>query len=214
MLFKSLKDHIYDYLTVQISEGKLKADMKINENEICEELGVSRTPLREALLKLENDGLLEKLPRKGFKVKKLSEKSAKDKYTIIGALDGLAATLSLPNLSKSDYFEMEMIIRKIDLVLEEDDFAQYISLQNDFHNVYLYKCGNQELIDLLAKLKMGFMNKTYFEKFEKEEAIRILMKTNQEHKVIIKLMTKGETEELDRYMRYVHWHLDNSLYEL
>lgn len=214
MNFKSLKDHIYDYLSLQITEGKLKANMKINEIEICEELGVSRTPLKEALIQLEYDGLLKRLPRKGFKVKALTPEIAKEKYTIIGALDGLAAVLSLPNLSKSDYFEMDMTVKKIDLVLEEEDFNQYIELQNNFHNVYVNKCGNKELIKLLNKQKKSFLKKTYFEEMKQNKIVDVLIITNNEHKKIIELMKEGKKEKIEDYIRNEHWNPEYSLYQL
>lgn len=214
MNFKSLKDHIYDYLSLQITEGKLKANMKINEIEICEELGVSRTPLKEALIQLEYDGLLERLPRKGFKVKELTPEAAKEKYTIIGALDGLAAVLSLPNLTKSDYFEMDMTVKKIDLILEEEDFNQYIELQNNFHNVYVNKCGNKELIQLLNKLKKSFLKKTYFEEIKQNKNIDVLLRTNNEHKRIIEFMKEGNKEKIENYIRNEHWNPEYSFFEL
>ena len=91
--FKTLKDHVYDYIAEQILLGKLQPEEKINENAVCKELSISRTPVREALIQLSSEGILDNVPRKGFVVKNMTEKEAQELYTIIGHLDGLSAAL-------------------------------------------------------------------------------------------------------------------------
>ena len=101
--FLSLKDHVYQYIAEQISKEELVPGEKINENEICRELSISRTPVREALIQLSSEGVLENVPRKGFIIKQMKETEARQLYEVIGVLDGLAAQRSLPvrNLRKS-----------------------------------------------------------------------------------------------------------------
>ena len=67
--FKSLKDHVYDYIETQIKEGKLSPNQRINEAVICKELNISRTPVREALIQLSAEGVLENNARKGLILK-------------------------------------------------------------------------------------------------------------------------------------------------
>ena len=104
--FKTLKDHVYDYISQQILEGNLKPSESINESDISEALSVSRTPVREALIQLSCEGMLENVPRKGFILKGTTEKEAAELYQIIGALDALSATLSYDVLSENDYTKM------------------------------------------------------------------------------------------------------------
>ena len=70
--FKSLKDHVYDYIAEQILEGNLAPEEKINESVICETLKISRTPVREALIQLASEGVLKNRARKGFVVRAMS----------------------------------------------------------------------------------------------------------------------------------------------
>ena len=72
--FKTLKDHVYEYIEEQIMKGTLLPGERINENTICEELGISRTPVREALIQLTAEGVLETKARKGFVIKSVQEK--------------------------------------------------------------------------------------------------------------------------------------------
>ena len=76
--FRSLKDHVYDYIADLIDGRTLGDDHKVSEQQICDALGVSRTPVREALIQLAADGYLENVPRKGFYVKRVTEDSARE----------------------------------------------------------------------------------------------------------------------------------------
>ena len=83
MEYLSLKDHVYNYIVEQINSGKLLPGKKVNENHICEMLKVSRTPVREALIQLSSEGLLDNVPRKGFVIKSLTKQEAEETYFII-----------------------------------------------------------------------------------------------------------------------------------
>ena len=93
--YRSLKDHVYNHIVDLIDGGTLADDHKISEQQICDALGVSRTPVREALIQLAADGYLENVPRKGFYVKRVTEDSAREIVEIIGPLDGRAALLAV-----------------------------------------------------------------------------------------------------------------------
>ncbi|WP_312095119.1 GntR family transcriptional regulator, partial [Aminipila sp.] len=92
--FQSLKDHVYDYIADQILKGNLLPNEKINENKICQELNISRTPVREALIQLSSEGVLENVPRKGFVLRTLNPREAAEIYEVVGLLDGYASVLA------------------------------------------------------------------------------------------------------------------------
>ena len=81
--FKTLKDHVYDYIAEQIMEGRLRPSEKISEAAICEELSISRTPVREALIQLAGEEILENVPRKGFIIRHVDLKEARELYEVI-----------------------------------------------------------------------------------------------------------------------------------
>jgi len=205
MKIKTLKEHIYEYISSCITDGSLKANEKINEREICDDLDVSPTPVKEALIQLETDGYLNRIPRRGFYVKELTLEKVQEKYIIIGVLDGLAASLALSNMSEKDIEQMKYITEMIDIAVKAKQYNQYFQLQTEFHNVYLQKCGNEELVTLLNRLKKSFIRQTYYIQEREERLFDILQETNNEHKEIISLFETQDRLKLEDYIRNVHW---------
>lgn len=202
--FMSLKDHVYEYISKRIQDGSIKPNDKLNEQEICDELNISRTPVREALIQLAADGLLDNEPRRGFRVKPLTEEKANNLYMIIGNLDALAATLALDNLTKEDINLMRKLKSDMDDAIANQKLDEYYKLQIDFHNIYIDKCGNDELIQLLNQLKMRFIRQGYD---SNEKLAEIFSETNKQHGVIVDLMEERDVEKLEHYLKTVHWNV-------
>ncbi|MFJ5764001.1 GntR family transcriptional regulator [Lysinibacillus sp. NPDC097279] len=207
--YLSLKDHVYNYIVDQINNGNLIAGKKVNESAISESLNVSRTPVREALIQLSSEGLLENVPRKGFVIKNLTTEEAKETYFIIGALDGLAAALAAPFLTEKHMNEMEFYIQSIDLAINTGNFSMYHKMQEAFHGVYLSVCPNKSLVNLLLQLEKKFL-KNFHHADEPEITKKRLSQTNNEHRKMVELFKKGEIAELERYMKEVHWNIDKA----
>ena len=201
-----LTDHVYNYIVEQINNGELIAGSKVNESAISESLKVSRTPVREALIQLSADGLLENVPRKGFIIKKLTKEEAKETFFIIGALDGLAASLTAPLLTEKHYKEMEFYIQSIDLAINTENFAMYHKMQEAFHHVYLSLCPNQSLVNLLLQLERKFL-KNMDGLGDTEFTKQRLTETNNEHRKMVEFFRAGQTAELEQYMKEVHWNV-------
>lgn len=207
--YKSLKDHVYDYISEQILEGKLKPNERINETVIAAELSISRTPIREALIQLSCEGILTLSPRKGFVLSELQENEAKELYTVIGGLDGLSASLSCELLDEKDYSLMEYYILSMDSAIQTGNYSVYLDQQNEFHNIYLNKCDNKVLYDTITRLKSklftrGQTNAT----FEKASAELILC--NNEHREILNLFRKKDKTALYEYMTKTHWSTEHA----
>ncbi|MGN7388593.1 GntR family transcriptional regulator [Sporosarcina sp. SAFN-015] len=207
--YLSLKDHVYNYIVDQINNGTLLSNRKVNENAISEALKVSRTPVREALIQLSSEGLLENIPRKGFVIKELTKEEAKETFFIIGALDGLAASLSTPLLTEKHLREMEFYIESIDLAIQTGNFSMYHKMQESFHNVYLSVCPNKSLVTLLLQLEKKFL-KTFDGTDNPELTAKRLTQTNNEHRKMMELFRNGKTAELERFMKEVHWNVDKA----
>lgn len=202
--FLTLKDHVYNYIAEQINGGSLVAGKKINENSISEKLNISRTPVREALIQLASEGLLENVPRKGFIIKHLNVDEAKEIYLIIGVMDGLAVALACPLITEQALKDMEFYIASMDLAIEAENYSMYHKLQEEFHNVYLTLCPNKSLVNLLFQLKKKFLKRVYTAG-PQCNLKEILFVTNGEHRQIIRLIQEKDTEGLEKYLREVHW---------
>ncbi len=210
--FLTLKDHVYRYIAEQIRDGSLAPGKKINENSISEKLNISRTPVREALIQLSSEGLLENVPRKGFIIKHLNEEEAKEIYLIIGIMDGLAVSLACPFITAQAVKDMEFYITSMDIAIDTANFSMYHKLQEEFHNVYLSLCPNSSLVNLLTQLKKKFLRRSYVA--EPQSNMKdILLVTNDEHREIVRLIKESDTAGLEKYLREVHWNVQKAYME-
>lgn len=210
--YMSLKDHVYKYISERINEGFLKPDDKINEQQIADALGISRTPIREALIQLASDGFLENMPRRGFRVKFLDAKKAKELYEIIGLLDGRIARNTVDIITENHIKEMQFYADSMESAIDQGLRERYYELQVKFHNVYINLYDNEEMIALLNQLKNSFLRKYYvFE--DPDNEMGVLRETNREHYEIIRLFKEKKKDELEKFIINAHWALDNATFE-
>ncbi|WP_058269870.1 GntR family transcriptional regulator [Olsenella massiliensis] len=207
--YRSLKEHVYDYIASLINEGKLSAGDRVSEQSVCDAIGVSHTPVREALIQLSSDGYLDNEPRRGFKVKGFDEDSAREIFETIGPLDGQAARLARPRMGAEDIRELCFLVDSMGLAIEQGLLNNYDKLQRDFHEYYAVRCGNERLHQLLHQLNRHFIRHDYAQ-VSREEARRLVGKANDEHRRIVELFERGALNELSDYIRDVHWDVRNA----
>lgn len=202
--FKTLKDHVYDYIATQIRDGSLMPGARINENVICDELNISRTPVREALIQLTAEGVLENRARKGFVIRPMTEKDVEELYGVIGILDGYAARLSCSFLTKQDLADMAFYIDAIDLAIKAGNFEMYHKQQESFHQLYINKCGNSALIDGIRQFKNKLLKRTYTDDSDGTTR-QVLYNTNKEHRELLRLFEAGDANGVCTYLVETHW---------
>ena len=202
--FKSLKDFVYDYISEQISKGDLEPNEKIYENNICKELNISRTPVREAMIQLATEGYIESIPRRGFVVRKLDEKEAEDIYEILGILDGFVARQVCGELTEKDFSDMDFYIGSMDLATKAENYDMYYKQQEQFHDTYISKSSNESLKQMIYQVKKKFLKRSYgIPKGVSTE--KTLLDTNAEHREMLELFKKGDAIGIETYLREVHW---------
>ncbi|MFE4709002.1 GntR family transcriptional regulator [Peribacillus sp. NPDC094092] len=206
--YQSLKDIVYNHIAEEIQNGTLLPKHKINEVALSEKLEVSRTPVREALIQLASENLLEYFPRKGFIVKELDTNKKLDVFQVVGVLDALAASLSIAHITESDIDLMEKLVKKIDLSISQKNYSDYQKYQNQFHKVYIDKCKNDTLIDLLNSLQNSFVRQIYLSKDE-EKLFAVLEQMNEQHKQIIHYFKKRDKENLEQLIKNEHWKISH-----
>ena len=205
----SLKDNVYAYIAGRIDSGELSAGDRVSEQAICDALGVSRTPVREALIQLASDGYLDNLPRRGFRVRGFDRENALEVFEIMGPLDGQAAYLACPGLDDDTIAQMRFLVGSMDLAIESRLMLKYDDLQREFHYTYYHLCGNQRLIELLRQLERCFIKRDY-STVDREEAYRLLRKANDEHRRILELFEARDAAAVRDYIRDVHWNTENA----
>ena len=198
---KSLKEQVYDFLREQLRRGEILPGSVIDMEETSKKLGVSRTPLRDALLQLESEDFVAILPRRKVVVNVLTVEDIKNYYEIIGALESIAIIKAFDRMSQKDIDYMEQMNREMKQAIEANDFDLYYEKNLNFHSVYLDLCGNEKLIRIVNTLKKrlyDFPRRQGFVKEWEEASIK-------EHARLIQLLREGKKEEAARFMRDIHW---------
>lgn len=205
----SLKDNVYSYIAGRIDSGELSAGDRVSEQAICDAMGVSRTPVREALIQLASDGYLDNQPRRGFRVRGFDRQRALEVFEVIGPLDGQAAFLACPQLTEQDLAQMQFLVGSMDLAISSGLILKYDDLQREFHYSYVQKCGNQRLMDLMTQLERCFIKRDY-STVDREMTTKLLLKANDEHRHILDLLKARDAAAVRDYVRDVHWDTDNA----
>lgn len=145
-----LRDLIHRKLLERILHGQFPPGSRIKDTELSEELSVSRTPVREALVRLVKEGFLENQVGRGFLVRPLTAKEIREIYPIIGALESLALKSCNP-INKEALKRFEKISTQ--MKQPHDDFIRLIELDEEWHEVLLSGCTNRRLLDMVTDLK-------------------------------------------------------------
>ena len=157
MIKATLAEQAYHYIIEQIKYGNLKEGTKVDESEIVEELGISRTPVREALLQLASDDVIVNIARKGFFVRSFGKKEKSDACTVLGHLDGLSATYAAPFLKEEDFAVLERMVDDMDEFIANQEFERYSNMQEEFHAYYQKLCPNHPLREVIANVRIRQM---------------------------------------------------------
>ncbi len=147
---KSLVTTIVESVEEKILGGALKPGERIIEQELCEELGVSRSPVREALIVLENQGFLVRRARKGVSVAMVTQKEAVDAYIIRANLESLATYLTVRNNKPGMVEKLKKINGKLEQAASQNKAKKYFRLNKQFHQTLIADCENDQLIQMLS----------------------------------------------------------------
>jgi DNA-binding GntR family transcriptional regulator len=194
-----LRTQVYDYLRDQMRLGVLKAGASININELSEKLGVSRTPLRDALLLLQANGFVTILPQRGIIINDLTVQEVKYIYEILGGLESRLLISVFDKIGQKELDTMIRINQEILLALSDEQF-DYYERNLAFHDAFINLSDNRQLIDLIETLKRrlyDFPKKDFGNKWKKIN--------HQEHLQFIGLLQENHVNEAAAYLRDVHW---------
>jgi DNA-binding GntR family transcriptional regulator len=149
-----LRDAVYANLRDWIIQGILEPEEKLKDDELAKHFGVSRTPVREALMRLEDEGLIETSANRWTKVSSVTLTDAKLIYPIVARLETLALELAFKNLSKEDFKTMRSINQTFQKATESKKPLEAAKADVAFHQVFIERCNNLELIRILSELKL------------------------------------------------------------
>ncbi|MDY0944279.1 GntR family transcriptional regulator [Priestia megaterium] len=148
----SLRDQVYQRLKSAIINLELEPNQRINDKLLAEKFGVSRTPVREALKRLEDEGLVISSPGSETKVSLIDAPQTKDAFIVVASLHALAARLAIPFLTKEHCLEMDKINSEFEIAIKHGNAIEAINKDNQFHEVILEASGNSEILVVLERL--------------------------------------------------------------
>ena len=170
-----LRDVVFNTLRRAILRGELKPGERRMEIQLANKLGVSRTPIREAIRKLELEGLVLMIPRKGAEVAEITEKNLRDVLEVRCALEELAVQLACDRIERNRIRELHAAAAHFRDILDSDDITQIAAADEAFHDVIFKATGNERLIQLLNNLREQ-MYRYRIEYLKKKECYPQLLK--------------------------------------
>ena len=148
-----LRDVVFNTLRQAILKGELAPGERLMEIQLAEKLGVSRTPIREAIRKLELEGLVLMIPRKGAEVARISEKSLRDVLEVRRSLEELAIELACERMTQEELKELEEAQKKFGDAIETGDAMAIAETDEHYHDLIYQGTGNDKLVQILNNLR-------------------------------------------------------------
>ena len=200
--YMPLRDVVFHRLREAIITGELEPGERLLEIPLSDKLGVSRTPVREAIRKLELEGLVTMVPRKGATVAGITRKHLQDVLEVRKVLEELAIELACQRMQEDGYHELEECQKKFRENIGSDDALELADIDEKFHDVIYHATDNERLVQMLANLReqMYRYRLEYIKEKDKRQMLVI------EHERIIKALRQRHLEEAKQTARE---HIDN-----
>ena len=197
-----LRDVVFNTLRQAILKGELIPGERLMEIQLAERLGVSRTPIREAIRKLELEGLVLMIPRKGAEVAKISEKNLRDVLEVRRSLEELAIELACQRMSDDEIRQLEEAQAAFQKAVESKDAMNIAETDEHYHDIIYFGTGNSRLVQILNNLREQ-MYRYRLEYIKDEDKRQILI---VEHENILKAVKNRRAAEAKAAIRE---HIDN-----
>lgn len=190
----SLSSRVFHTIRENILSGKYATNEELKEKTIGEELGVSRTPVREALRQLELEGLVTIIPNKGAYVVGISQKDIHDIYEIRSRLEGLCARWAADQITKEQLDELEENIYLSDFHSSKGNSEQVVELDNKFHEILYNASGSKELRHVLLDFHHYVQRVRKITLAVPDRAVQ----SNEEHRKIVEALKKHDADQAEK----------------
>lgn len=197
-----LRDVVFKTLRQAILKGELEPGERLMEIQLAERLGVSRTPIREAIRKLELEGLVLMIPRKGAEVAKISESNLRDVLEVRRSLEELAIDLACQRITEEELESLNKAEVDFKAAIGNGDAMQIAQTDEQFHEIIYNSTKNQKLVQILNNLR----EQMYRYRFEYIKDANMREDLRREHREITDAIIKGECE---RAKAAISLHIDN-----
>lgn len=190
---KSLRGQVFDKIRSDILNGKYKRGEELVESSIGKELGISRTPVREAIRQLELEGLVQLVPNKGAFVTGIYEKDVRDIYLIRARLEGLAARMAAKNITPELLDAMEETVVLSEYHAKKEHYEQVCEMDSKFHKL-LYKASGSRILEHTLTDFHQYVQRVRMASIMKK---RRMEKSNDEHDAILTAIREHDEEKAE-----------------
>jgi DNA-binding GntR family transcriptional regulator len=198
---RSLRELVYEHLKALLAAGRLRPGAYLDLDALAAEIGISRTPLRDALIRLESEGFAEILPRRGVRIAALTLERIRDLYEILGGLESAALRSVAERITPGVTARMAELNEEMSRALDRFDFGRFYDANLAFHDAYLDLSSNAELVSRVRILKQRLYDFPRLEGFVPEwERASV-----GEHAELVRLLEAGRAAEAADFLRDVHW---------
>jgi DNA-binding GntR family transcriptional regulator len=194
---RTLPGPIAERLRELIIQGELASGSRLSERELCERLGVSRTPMREALRRLAHDGLVTLIPNRGAFVTEMSRDAVRESFEIMAALESLAGELACQHIDDAEIAEIEAMTYEMMACHARRDLPEYYRLNRAIHQRIAAAARNSLLDEMSHKLNLRIQNlrfRSNLDQHKWDNAVR-------EHQKMIELLRTRDGAALAKLMR-------------
>lgn len=200
--FLPLRDVVFNTLRQAILTGELKPGERLMEIHLANRLGVSRTPIREAIRKLELEGLVTMIPRRGAEVAQITEKSMNDVLEVRRALDALCVELACDRIGPQELEELKTACEHFETAVKTKDVKKIAQADVALHDIIVQATGNHRLIQLVNNLS----EQMYRYRFEYIKDISQHERLVEEHRIIYQGIVNKDKETASQAAKL---HIDN-----
>ena len=186
-----LRDVVFNTLREAILKGELKPGERLMELQLASKLGVSRTPIREAIRMLEQEGLAVTMPRKGAEVAKMTLKDMEDVLEVREALDELAAKIACKKISDEQLANLKTIKDEFKRSMDSGDVKKIAEEDVKFHDAIYEATNNAKLVSMMNNIREQMYR--YRVEYLKEEQTRNLLVS--EHEELVKAIREGDVQK-------------------
>jgi DNA-binding GntR family transcriptional regulator len=189
-----LRDQVYASIKNAIITAQLESNHRLIEETIAADMGTSRTPVREALQKLEKEGLIFRLPKTGFAVKGVAEEEVEDILDLQCMLESYAGCLATWRITEDELNYLDDLIKRQEDCLVNDDFETFIGLDGAFHDA-LHRAAKHARLYLLVQGLRDYMDRYRMIIFHSNVSFNLSVK---DHKEMVSLMRTKHARQIER----------------
>ena len=193
IIFDDLGTKAYKKLKEMIISGQLKPGQKLNQVQLAEQLGISRTPLLQAMNRLTSEQLTETIPRRGTRVRVFTNEDLLSIFEIRGRLEPYICELAAKNISDEQVHRLKLNIKSTSQAIENKDEALFKTLDNEFHSIIIESSKNYFIAEVLQK---------YVPLMHAVNLLKPMEKSLQDHKNIVESLIERDSLGSSQLMYY------------